>query len=172
MKSGKDNSRQGEKSNIGYLAKYPWILARLSLDKLPSIQGYFFRPVSWQGRVVSMRGLFPLSSGMFLLCLLNSWTVSQNPYRVSWHLPGNRFCFWWCFTPSCGDAPSLPAGIVWDKKAGLLHQEPSRVMCAIVRRSESLVGLECQSRHTLTSSLKKHTFYNLLINNILYLCVT
>ena len=24
----------------------------------------------------------------------------------------------------------------------------------------------------LTSSLKKHTFYNLLINNILYLCVT
>ena len=24
----------------------------------------------------------------------------------------------------------------------------------------------------LTSSLKKHTFYNLLINNILYFCVT
>ena len=24
----------------------------------------------------------------------------------------------------------------------------------------------------LTSSLKKHTFYNMLINNILYLCVT
>ena len=24
----------------------------------------------------------------------------------------------------------------------------------------------------LTSSLKKHTFHNLLINNILYLCVT
>ena len=24
----------------------------------------------------------------------------------------------------------------------------------------------------LTSSLKKHSFYNLLINNILYLCVT
>lgn len=24
----------------------------------------------------------------------------------------------------------------------------------------------------LTSSLKKHVFYNLLINNILYLCVT
>ena len=24
----------------------------------------------------------------------------------------------------------------------------------------------------LTSSLKKHIFYNLLINNILYLCVT
>ena len=24
----------------------------------------------------------------------------------------------------------------------------------------------------LTSSLKKHAFYNLLINNILYLCVT
>ena len=29
-----------------YLAKYPWILARLSLDTLPSIQGYFFRTVS------------------------------------------------------------------------------------------------------------------------------
>ena len=27
-------------------------------------------------------------------------------------------------------------------------------------------------RFFLTSSLKKHTFYNLLINNILYLCVT
>ena len=32
-------------------------------------------------------------------------------------------------------------------------------------------------RHTtddmnLTSSLKKHAFYNLLINNILYLCIT
>ena len=26
--------------------------------------------------------------------------------------------------------------------------------------------------YRLTSSLKKHTFYNLLINNILYLCVT
>ena len=28
------------------------------------------------------------------------------------------------------------------------------------------------SHGVLTSSLKKHTFYNLLINNILYLCVT
>ena len=28
------------------------------------------------------------------------------------------------------------------------------------------------SANRLTSSLKKHTFYNLLINNILYLCVT
>ena len=28
------------------------------------------------------------------------------------------------------------------------------------------------SNYFLTSSLKKHTFYNLLINNILYLCVT
>ena len=27
-------------------------------------------------------------------------------------------------------------------------------------------------KNLLTSSLKKHTFYNLLINNILYLCVT
>ena len=26
--------------------------------------------------------------------------------------------------------------------------------------------------YLLTSSLKKHAFYNLLINNILYLCVT
>ena len=26
--------------------------------------------------------------------------------------------------------------------------------------------------NVLTSSLKKHAFYNLLINNILYLCVT
>ena len=31
----------------------------------------------------------------------------------------------------------------------------------------------CESRTVLlTSSLKKHAFYNLLINNILYLCVT
>ena len=28
------------------------------------------------------------------------------------------------------------------------------------------------TRAGLTSSLKKHVFYNLLINNILYLCVT
>ena len=28
------------------------------------------------------------------------------------------------------------------------------------------------TEYFLTSSLKKHTFYNLLINNILYLCVT
>ena len=27
-------------------------------------------------------------------------------------------------------------------------------------------------QYRLTSSLKKHAFYNLLINNILYLCVT
>ena len=27
-------------------------------------------------------------------------------------------------------------------------------------------------KELLTSSLKKHAFYNLLINNILYLCVT
>ena len=33
--------------------------------------------------------------------------------------------------------------------------------------------LTAVSAHShLTSSLKKHTFYNLLINNILYLCVT
>ena len=34
------------------------------------------------------------------------------------------------------------------------------------------VTRERQSYSFLTSSLKKHTFYNLLINNILYLCVT
>ena len=27
-------------------------------------------------------------------------------------------------------------------------------------------------KYFLTSSLKKHVFYNLLINNIMYLCVT
>ena len=32
--------------------------------------------------------------------------------------------------------------------------------------------LMAQKGWVLTSSLKKHTFYNLLINNILYLCVT
>ncbi|MCI7183537.1 MAG: hypothetical protein MSA05_05175, partial [Prevotella sp.] len=32
---------------------------------------------------------------------------------------------------------------------------------------------DCQMvEYDLTSSLKKHAFYNLLINNILYLCVT
>ena len=31
---------------------------------------------------------------------------------------------------------------------------------------------EWTRKEVLTSSLKKHTFYNLLINNILYLCVT
>ena len=32
--------------------------------------------------------------------------------------------------------------------------------------------LEMEIYILLTSSLKKHAFYNLLINNILYLCVT
>ena len=36
----------------------------------------------------------------------------------------------------------------------------------------SLVSLFFFDRNVLTSSLKKHAFYNLLINNILYLCVT
>ena len=36
--------------------------------------------------------------------------------------------------------------------------------------SFSYVGMK--PANVLTSSLKKHTFYNLLINNILYLCVT
>ena len=38
------------------------------------------------------------------------------------------------------------------------------------------IEIECDKadgyRYFLTSSLKKHAFYNLLINNILYLCVT
>ena len=37
------------------------------------------------------------------------------------------------------------------------------LLCASVKRELDIL---------LTSSLKKHTFYNLLINNILYLCVT
>ena len=35
-----------------------------------------------------------------------------------------------------------------------------------------VLTVEALNLHALTSSLKKHTFYNLLINNILYLCVT
>ena len=37
---------------------------------------------------------------------------------------------------------------------------------------EAAIGYFTGSLALLTSSLKKHTFYNLLINNILYLCVT
>ena len=33
-------------------------------------------------------------------------------------------------------------------------------------------GIKKMCNSLLTSSLKKHAFYNLLINNILYLCVT
>ena len=39
--------------------------------------------------------------------------------------------------------------------------------CDLKRRTRTTFEI-----HALTSSLKKHTFYNLLINNILYLCVT
>ena len=38
--------------------------------------------------------------------------------------------------------------------------------------SYSVLMVCTKAWHPLTSSLKKHTFYNLLINNILYLCVT
>lgn len=43
-----------------------------------------------------------------------------------------------------------------------------------VKGEQSLDSLvkEAEKSGDLTSSLKKHTFYNLLINNILYLCVT
>ena len=37
------------------------------------------------------------------------------------------------------------------------------------RKLERMAEME---HRLLTSSLKKHAFYNLLINNILYLCVT
>ena len=44
------------------------------------------------------------------------------------------------------------------------------------KRSKEQQGKEAHIPYlpcsALTSSLKKHTFYNLLINNILYLCVT
>ena len=43
--------------------------------------------------------------------------------------------------------------------------------CAIMPIETAVFGLRNQGNH-LTSSLKKHAFYNLLINNILYLCVT
>ena len=36
----------------------------------------------------------------------------------------------------------------------------------------SLKSASITANSFLTSSLKKHAFYNLLINNILYLCVT
>ena len=44
-----------------------------------------------------------------------------------------------------------------------------------VRHCASMENAEVHMKRVnsfLTSSLKKHTFYNLLINNILYLCVT
>ena len=43
-----------------------------------------------------------------------------------------------------------------------------------ITEQEALLKLSalCSQAEHLTSSLKKHAFYNLLINNILYLCVT
>ena len=57
------------------------------------------------------------------------------------------------------------------------HEQRSRlVVYAAVylyeRLAARLVDEAAQALRLLTSSLKKHTFYNLLINNILYLCVT
>lgn len=41
-----------------------------------------------------------------------------------------------------------------------------------MERTEENNATKDRFAHVLTSSLKKHAFYNLLINNILYLCVT
>ena len=55
---------------------------------------------------------------------------------------------------------NLPKENLWAKLAGALD----------LRHIEEEYNKRL-SNH-LTSSLKKHAFYNLLINNILYLCVT
>lgn len=60
----------------------------------------------------------------------------------------------------CGPLSYAP---VLHKKAGLLHQEPGRVMCAMVRRSELLVGLECQSRHTSEIAIEVKLCHDLTV---------
>ena len=60
VKSGKDIGGKAEKTKQGYFAKYRWILCDLSLDTLPSIQGYFFEPnfCSAQHDKRKKRGMF------------------------------------------------------------------------------------------------------------------
>ena len=41
-----------------------------------------------------------------------------------------------------------------------------------MNESSAFLWESVKDKDFLTSSLKKHTFYNLLINNILYFCVT
>ena len=53
----------------------------------------------------------------------------------------------------------------WAFPGGFMHIDEDTESCA--RRE-----LQEETALVLTSSLKKHAFYNLLINNILYLCVT
>ena len=57
---GKVSSEIRKRHKQGYFAKYRWILARLSLDKLRSIQGYFFEPnfCSAQHDKRKKRGMF------------------------------------------------------------------------------------------------------------------
>ena len=56
------------------------------------------------------------------------------------------------------------------KKAATAPMEWLRQYYSSVLEREVTMGQTL--RYLLTSSLKKHAFYNLLINNILYLCVT
>ena len=53
-----------------------------------------------------------------------------------------------------------------ENKMGLYKWINMAIGCGVDGIEKFAMGL------LLTSSLKKHTFYNLLINNILYLCVT
>ena len=63
-----------------YLAKYPWILARLSLDTLPSIQGYFLGATYRYEKAIGVLCLLHIPSDTPPHCRLNRWTLLWNPY--------------------------------------------------------------------------------------------
>ena len=74
----RQRSKDTWQSNTGYLAIYPWIHCKVSLD---IFLGQFFA------------SLFLLSPDAFSYYKLNLLTVLQKPYWIGWHMQGNCSAF-------------------------------------------------------------------------------
>ena len=86
-----------------------------------------------------------------------------------------------CYNDWSTDSYPREINMIGNTKAGYAtsySDEPKRLVTPLleVKAGETMrfIAAKKDDKSTLdlTSSLKKHTFYNLLINNILYLCVT
>ena len=105
----------------GYLAKYPWILARLSLDTLPSILGYFLGAVFCQreGKNVSLN-LKQALFGHKATCIARERLVLAND-TVAWEEDVQRIgCYDSGYFPHRGaGSQALGNGAVGDGMAVL-----------------------------------------------------